>query len=243
LLTKQQQSKKTKGHTRSEYGDIILLAQTQDVAYVGENQAIGISLTNNTNRFIKELQCELKYKQKFIAFHGGQCKQRKDSRKILKVTVPCGIPPGTAWNGTVAITIPADSPISVLKQLSPFIKTKYELEIEAVSDSGKMHSGVEFELVVGVRHPAELIPPTHAMGTPMTVQLIKTDHIPAQQMNMIMAPPPIQQEFGAEQWGLVGAVLPAAAYQQNAYTPETYADPKDPATQAYVKPQTTEIVQ
>lgn len=236
-------SKKTKGHTRTEAGEILLAAQTKDVAYIGENQEIGVSVTNSTNRFIKELQCELKYKQKFIAFHGGHCKQRKDSHKILKVIVPCGIAPGQQWNGMINLTIPADSPVSVLKQLSPFIKTKYELEIEAVSDSGKMHSGVEFELIVGARHPAEMVPPTHALGNPSTVQLVKMDAIPAQQLQQIMAPPPIQQEVGAEHWGLVGAVLPPAAYQQNLYQPEVYADPKDPASQAYVKPQDTEIVQ
>lgn len=237
-------SKKTKGNFFfSDGGQIVLVAQTQDVAYAGENQAIGVNVTNHTTKFIKELHCELKYKQKFIAFHLGHCKQRKDSRKILKVTVPCGIAPGAQWAGVINLTIPADSPVSVLKQLSPFISTKYELEIEAVTEgSGKLHSGVEFELIVGVRHPAEWTPPTQAMGAPNVIHVLKTDNIAQQQMNMIMAPPPIQQEIGASDWGLVGAVLPPTAYQQNLYTPETYADPKDPATQAYVKPQDTELV-
>lgn len=231
-------SKKTKGHGKTEFGSIDLVAATKDVAYIGEPQSIDLSVTNNTNRFISALKCELKYKQKFIAFErgGGHAKDKKDSHKVLQVTVPAAIAPGTQWNGNVSITIPVDSPISVLKQLSPFIRTKYELEIEAVSDSGKMHSGVEFELIVGVRHPAEWVPPTHCLGNPNQVQLVRTDAIPAQAMQSIMAPPPMTAEVGQEQFGFVGAVLPPSAYQQNAYQPEQYADPKDPASNPYAKP-------
>jgi hypothetical protein len=222
---------------------IRVVASTSDVIYIGKRKPITVTVYNDSNKKINELEVKLIANTTFFAelqgsndynhshfgwrrYHGLDQQKQTDvvvETKLKGVGFP--IEPGRSWSGEILLDIPENVYPSLPREVSPIINRDYHISVAAITEGNiftKAESKVCLGVMVGKRHPnLEIQAPLKPIGDPYKIQLAQIND--GSNFNQFI-PPPLIQNDGTTAYGYMNDT---SNLFNNAVVPEQWFDDKD----------------
>jgi hypothetical protein len=202
-------SKKAKALLASNQNISVALA-APEIAYMGENFPIDVSIDHQGTKDVKEVLIKLKAKYYFTARNAHEgWKTRVVKKNVMshKVAGVAGfpIPPGTKWNGQIQVPIPGALPPSVPDEVSPIVQVYYHFKATMNTTGNvftKASNTKKLAILLGERVPFQ----------PVIVTTVTTTAAPAPQIMVAQAPANIYEYLApapitGEEISYVGPVM------------------------------------
>jgi hypothetical protein len=239
-------SKKAKALLASNENISVGLA-APEIAYMGENFPIDVTIDHKGTKDVKEVIIKLKAKYYFTAHSVEGWKTRVVKKNVMqhKVAGVAGfpIPPGQKWVGQIQVPVPGALPPSVPDETSPIVQVYYSFHA-TMNTSGnvftKASNTKKLAVLLGERIPFQ---PTIVTTATTYTPAITLAQAP-QDVYQYMAPAPMV----GEELSYVGPVMSHEQFvAASPYQPEQWVEAEkdavayDPSAVAAINPTLSEV--